>query len=117
MYHIFNKTLKAILSFFNNERGVTSIEYALIAGLIVLSIIFSVRSLGFGLDNVFGDISNVLVSASGASKGDESTNSNNEGNSSNNSNGNNNNGNNNNNNSNGNNNSNNNGKNNSNGNN
>lgn len=128
MFHFFNIQCKAFLNFFSNERGVTSIEYALIVSFIALAIIFSAGSLGSGLNNAFSNISTVLTVASGgsSSSGDGANNSNGNGGSntgstnnsnSNNSNNASNNNSNNNNNSNGNNNSNNNGKNNNNGNN
>jgi pilus assembly protein Flp/PilA len=50
--------------FLNNQRGVTAIEYALIAGLIFLVIVTAVGSIGTSLSGTFGNVSGGLSGAS-----------------------------------------------------
>jgi pilus assembly protein Flp/PilA len=45
--------LRGINLFFEDRRGVTAVEYALIAALIAAAIIVAVSSLGNGVANVF----------------------------------------------------------------
>jgi pilus assembly protein Flp/PilA len=49
-----------ILSFVRDERGVTAIEYGLIAALVALAIIGGVTLLGTDLGNTFNTIANSL---------------------------------------------------------
>ncbi len=48
-----------------DERGVTALEYGLIAGLIAVVIVTSVTSLGAELSAVFGHITTALGPAAG----------------------------------------------------
>lgn len=48
--------IKFVKRFWNEEEGVTAIEYGLIAALIAVVIIASVELVGTGLDKVFSDI-------------------------------------------------------------
>lgn len=52
--------VQAIKNFAQDEEGVTAIEYGLIAALIAVVIIGSVRLVGTGLDGVFTEISTEL---------------------------------------------------------
>lgn len=52
--------LKMIKQFVRDEEGVTAIEYGLIAALIAVVIIASVRLVGTNLTAVFGDIATAL---------------------------------------------------------
>ena len=45
------------------QRGVTAIEYALIAGLIAIAIIASVETVGLTLSEFYGGLANDLSSA------------------------------------------------------
>jgi pilus assembly protein Flp/PilA len=47
--------------FLRDNKGVTAIEYGLIAGLIVLVIATAVGTLGTNLNNVFTSISNKIT--------------------------------------------------------
>jgi pilus assembly protein Flp/PilA len=49
--------------FLRDNKGVTAIEYGLIAGLIVLVIAASVTSIGTGLNTVFGKILTSVTTA------------------------------------------------------
>lgn len=49
--------------FFRDEEGVTAIEYGLIAALIAVVIIVSVRLVGTNLDLIFGFVGNTLANA------------------------------------------------------
>ena len=51
---------KAVVRFVREEEGVTAIEYGLIAGLIAVAIIASVKTLGGDLSTLFGTIGNAL---------------------------------------------------------
>ena len=52
-----------ITKFIRDEAGVTAIEYGLIAALIAVVIIVSVRLVGTSLVTIFGNISTALASA------------------------------------------------------
>lgn len=56
-----------IKKFWNDEEGVTAIEYGLIAALIAVVIIGSVQLVGEGLDNTFNTIANKLTGAGAGS--------------------------------------------------
>jgi pilus assembly protein Flp/PilA len=43
-----------------NERGANAIEYALIAGLIATAAVSAFISLGSGINNMYGNVSNNL---------------------------------------------------------
>jgi pilus assembly protein Flp/PilA len=49
-----------LVKFFRDEKGVTAIEYALIASLIVLGIIAAVTSMGGSVQNTFNTIAGSL---------------------------------------------------------
>jgi pilus assembly protein Flp/PilA len=49
--------------FLRDDKGVTAIEYGLIAGLIVLVIAASVGSLGTSLNSVFDTLSSKITTA------------------------------------------------------
>ena len=51
---------KAVVRFVREEEGVTAIEYGLIAGLIAVAIIASVKTLGGDLSTLFGNIGKAL---------------------------------------------------------
>jgi len=53
----------SIKRFFQNECGVTAIEYGLIAALIGVGIITAVGLLGTGLNNTFNSVSTKLSGA------------------------------------------------------
>ena len=44
----------------NDRRGVTALEYGLIAALIALVLVAALTSVGGGLNNTFNQISNTL---------------------------------------------------------
>lgn len=70
MFHFINGLLKFFFRFINNDRGVTSIEYALIVSLITLTILLSASSLGSVLNNAFSNISYVVsTTTEGGSSG------------------------------------------------
>ncbi len=48
--------MKKLIRFLKDEDGVTAIEYGLIAALIAVAIIISVRAVGTGLQNTFNDV-------------------------------------------------------------
>jgi len=52
-----------IKNFLREEDGVTAIEYGLIAALIAVVIIASVKLVGTSLQTIFGDISTALAAA------------------------------------------------------
>ena len=52
-----------MIKFFQDESGVTAIEYGLIAALIAVAIIVSLTSLGQSLESNFGEVSSALDSA------------------------------------------------------
>ena len=54
------QTLKAWLSLRTDERGVTALEYSLIAGLIAVVIVTAVTTLGTNLASQFTSVSNAL---------------------------------------------------------
>jgi pilus assembly protein Flp/PilA len=49
--------------FLRNERGVTAIEYAVIAGLIFLVIVAAIQPIGASLSGAFGQASNGMSGA------------------------------------------------------
>jgi pilus assembly protein Flp/PilA len=51
---------RLLTAFFNDERGVTAIEYALIASVIALGIIISVSATGNKLKTTFSTVANSL---------------------------------------------------------
>ena len=53
--------MKELTHFLKNEDGVTAIEYALIAALIAVAIIFMVTAVGTSVNNVFEQVSNALT--------------------------------------------------------
>lgn len=53
--------IQAAKRFARDEEGVTAIEYGLIAALIAVVIIGSVRLVGTALDKVFSDIQTALT--------------------------------------------------------
>lgn len=57
MYYSIERILQRISDFFHHEHGVTSIEYALIAGVMTVAIISSVASSGASLNNAFTRVS------------------------------------------------------------
>ena len=57
--------LMKIRKLFKNEEGATAIEYGLIAALIAVAIIVSVRSVGVELDETFGGVQQELEDANG----------------------------------------------------
>ena len=50
-----------VLNFWNDESGVTAIEYCLIAAAIALAIIAAVQNLGTTLSNIFTSIDTALT--------------------------------------------------------
>ncbi|MDC8444508.1 MAG: Flp family type IVb pilin [Nitrosomonas sp.] len=57
------KLTLAVKNFWNDEKGVTAIEYGLIAALIAVTIVISVTSVGTALNAVFVDIAAKLTAA------------------------------------------------------
>ena len=55
---------KWLFCFFSDKRGVTAIEYGLIAGLIAVAIIATMTALGGDLVNMFNQISGALQNGS-----------------------------------------------------
>jgi len=53
-------TIRSLKSFFDDDRGATAIEYALIASLIAVALVVALTSLGTGLSSEFSEISGVL---------------------------------------------------------
>ena len=58
-----NKFVQFVKNFWNDEKGVTAIEYALLAGLLAVVIIAGATTIGGGLTEVFGTISRQLKAA------------------------------------------------------
>ncbi|SOE71860.1 Flp pilus assembly protein, pilin Flp [Burkholderia sp. OK233] len=52
--------------FLRDNKGVTAIEYGLIAGLVVLVIATAVTSLGTHISTVLQDVANLIVAPAGA---------------------------------------------------
>ena len=52
--------MNAIKSFFKDETGVSAIEYGLIAALIAVVVVGTVKALGVNLNTVFGKIRDCL---------------------------------------------------------
>jgi pilus assembly protein Flp/PilA len=55
-----DKLTQAVKQFWNDEQGVTAIEYALIAALIAVAIITAVGLVGDGVTQTFNDIAAAL---------------------------------------------------------
>ena len=53
-------SIRSLKSFFDDDRGATAIEYALIASLIAVALVVALTSLGTGLSSEFVEISGVL---------------------------------------------------------
>ena len=51
-----NAFVQTLTKFFNDEKGISAIEYGFIAGLIAISIIVGAGLLGVTLNNIFTDI-------------------------------------------------------------
>jgi Flp pilus assembly protein, pilin Flp len=64
-----NKLQLAVKRFWADEEGVTAIEYGLIAALIAVVIIASVKIVGTQLDATFGKIGTELTTANGGGAG------------------------------------------------
>lgn len=60
--------LTKIKNFWNEEDGVTAIEYGLIAGLVVVLIIASLTTIGTNLESLFGIVSTATTNATAAAK-------------------------------------------------
>ncbi|PFH20345.1 MULTISPECIES: Flp family type IVb pilin [Burkholderia] len=58
-----SKLMLKIRSFFQDEQGVTAIEYGLIAALIAVGIIATVSAIGTDLQTVFSTIATDLSAA------------------------------------------------------
>ncbi|CAE6494212.1 Flp/Fap pilin component [Nitrosomonas nitrosa] len=58
-----DKLVQSVKNFMREEEGVTAIEYALIAALIAVAIIATVRTVGTDLNTVFTAISTALTGA------------------------------------------------------
>lgn len=56
-----NKAMQTVKNFWNNEEGVTAIEYGLLAALIAVGIIVGAQALGVSLNTLFNDIAGVTV--------------------------------------------------------
>jgi pilus assembly protein Flp/PilA len=56
-----NTMLKKLRAFRDDERGVTAIEYALIAGGVAVAIISTVDALGTSLKTTFSTVSTALT--------------------------------------------------------
>jgi pilus assembly protein Flp/PilA len=52
--------MKLLRKFFNDERGVTAIEYGLIAAGIAVVIVSVVQGIGTSLQNTFSSVSTAL---------------------------------------------------------
>ena len=52
-----------MIKFFQDDSGVTAIEYGLIAALIAVAIIVALTSLGQSLESNFGEVSSALDGA------------------------------------------------------
>jgi pilus assembly protein Flp/PilA len=59
--------MKHLTKFFKDDRGVTSLEYALIAALIAVVIILSVTFVGEEASKTYSNVASVLHSATGGS--------------------------------------------------
>lgn len=58
-----NKTIQAVKNFWNDEAGVTAIEYGLLAALIAVFIIGATQALGTSVSDTFTFISNAMNAA------------------------------------------------------
>ena len=54
---------RALLALLREERGVTAIEYALLASLIVVGASASIALLGGGVDGMWGRVASAVVGA------------------------------------------------------
>lgn len=57
--------MDAIGSFFEDENGVTAIEYGLIAALVAVAIVVGAGALGTGLNDLFQRIANCITAPTG----------------------------------------------------
>lgn len=55
-----NKLVQGVKNFWNDEAGVTAIEYGLLASLIAVAIIVSVRLIGTNLNTTFAAVAAAL---------------------------------------------------------
>ncbi|MDP1678898.1 MAG: Flp family type IVb pilin [Candidatus Nitrotoga sp.] len=55
-----NKAMQAVKNFWNDEAGVTAIEYGLLASLIAVAIIAAVRLIGTNLNLTFASVAAAL---------------------------------------------------------
>lgn len=53
-------TMRSVRKLFDDDRGATAIEYALIASLIAVALVVALTSLGTGLSSEFSEVSGVL---------------------------------------------------------
>lgn len=62
--------MKAMLrKFARDEEGATAIEYGLIAALVSVAAIISLRAMGTSLDTMFNSVSQILTQAVGGGGG------------------------------------------------
>jgi pilus assembly protein Flp/PilA len=54
---------RTFLAIYNDRKGVTAVEYGLIAGLIAVAIIGAISLVGTDLTNLFNTIANNLAAA------------------------------------------------------
>lgn len=52
--------MQRFITFLKSKNGVTSIQYALLALLIALVILFAIKGLGLQVSNVYGNVSTKL---------------------------------------------------------
>ncbi|MGF6415185.1 Flp family type IVb pilin [Paraburkholderia sp. MM5482-R1] len=57
------KIRQFVKKFARDERGVTALEYAILAGIIVAAVVAGVAFLSSGLQSGFQNLSNTIVSA------------------------------------------------------
>ncbi|PAJ79015.1 Flp family type IVb pilin [Burkholderia ubonensis] len=55
--------IKAVARWIDDRRGVTAIEYALLASLIAMAIVVAVATLGTTLDGVYQDVAARITAA------------------------------------------------------
>lgn len=58
-----NKFIQGVKNFWNDEQGVTAIEYGLLAALIAVAIIVSAQALGGNIAGVFTAVSAAITAA------------------------------------------------------
>jgi pilus assembly protein Flp/PilA len=63
MEYIMSKIVSAVKTFVADENGVTAIEYGLIAALVGVAIVASVKALGGQLETTFTTVSNAMKNA------------------------------------------------------